>query len=99
MRNIDRSLPRDHAAITPDTRLATLARHPILDALSGPELVVYLRLVAATASQGDRVKALNLELHHTARTAIRALQALAEMGLVKLTYDDGGRSGRVIEVR
>lgn len=93
-----RPAPIASANLTPDTKITALAKHPILDSLSGPQLVVYLRLIAATGAQGRRVRVINLELYRDARTAVSALHSLEEMGLIKITHD-GGLLRRQIEVR
>ncbi len=89
---------RTKAKLTPHTTIAQLANNTILDALTGPQLVIYLRLVAATAEQRSRtVHVLNSMLYRDTRTATRALVELEQMRLVKLSY---GRSAleRAIEV-
>ncbi len=86
--------------LTPRMNVFALARSKLLDALSGPQLVVLLRLVAATGNQASRrVRLINSELYRDARTAVRALRELEEMGLVKLRYEGGGWLDRTIEVR
>lgn len=80
--------------------IATLAGSPLLDQLSGQELVVYLRLLAAVHEQrSQRVRVENIALHRArgGRTAGGALKELEERKLIKLSYGMG-TNDRVIEV-
>lgn len=84
---------------TPRTTVTKLARSSLLDALSGPQLVVYIKLLGAVDAQRSRhIQLINGELCKDHRTAARALGQLEDMGLVKLHYDDGTKLGRTIEV-
>lgn len=84
--------------LTAKSTLAHLAKHSLLDSLTGSELVVYVRLVAAVGEQRTkRVKILNAALHGDARTAGRALRKLEDHGLIRV-HDDGSRFHRTIEV-
>lgn len=74
--------------LKPSTTVSELARHELLDALNGTQLVVYLRLIAETARQKSRIVHVhNHQLYRQPRSAIRALQELRDMGLVKLSGD------------
>lgn len=86
--------------LRPATTIGELAANTALNVLSGPQLVVYLRLVAATGAQHRRTVTIkNLELHREPRTAVRALRELSEMGLIIVTYEGSMRRfGRQIEV-
>jgi hypothetical protein len=90
--------PSDHS-LSPQTTIATLAKHSLIDTLTGPQLVVYIKLLGARQEQRTRkVSILNSQLQRDARTAVRALRELENMGLVKIRYEDGTRIGRTIEV-
>ena len=93
-----RAMSLSSRALTPDSTIATLAKHSIIDALTGQQLVVYIKLLGAKKDQGRRVHVLNSQLCNDARTAVRALRELENMGLIKISYDDGSRLGRTIEV-
>ncbi len=78
--------------IRPDTRVADLAQHELLDQLNGAALVVYLRLVAASMKQGKKIHIRNIELVPTDKsgaTVQRALRELKEMKLVTVKYNTG----------
>lgn len=76
---------RTNERITPKTSVANLANNALLDALTGPQLVVYLRLIRATADQRTRtVHIINSLLYRDSRTAARALRELEDMGLIKV---------------
>lgn len=80
-------------------KVVDLARCAILDALSGPELVVYLRLIAETRRQSSRrVAVRNIDLYRNTKTAITALRSLENQGLIKLTYDGSSSLQRTVEV-
>lgn len=83
----------------PKMTVRQLANLSLLDTLDdGVSLAVYLRLVAATASQHTRtVSITNAELHSQPRRAMTALQRLQCHGLVNVKYD--GAVSRTIEVR
>src|ERR1700744_943985 len=85
--------------LNPNTRLVALARDPILDALSGLQLPIYLKLIGAWGEQRTRrVKITNQELYRDNRTAVRVLHQLEDRGLIRLHYADRSGTGRVIEV-
>jgi hypothetical protein len=75
----ERSRPR----LRPDTRVVDLARSPLLDDLNHNALVVYIRLVAASAKQGRRVRVRNRDLLVDQRGAIRAIRELERAKLVR----------------
>ncbi len=85
-------------------RISDLAKSPLLDDLSGSELVVYLRLLAATgAPTAGRARVLvtstNADLYaRDPRTVVRALRHLEELKLIAIQYDVSQRPGRTIEV-
>lgn len=83
--------------LCPLTQIRTLGRSPVLDALSGIELVVYLRLLAADHEQNDSagVKVENADLYREPRTAGRALAALEELKLIRIVRKDG-ESRRIV---
>lgn len=82
---------------TADTTVAKLATLSLLDTLTGPQLVVYVRLLAQTKAQRSRkVSVTNADLYHQPRTAVRALRELENIGLVKVEFDGGLQ--RTIEV-
>lgn len=86
--------------ITSRSSVRQLAESPILDTLSGAELVVYLRLLAAVAKQRSRrVQVFNLQLHQNreGKTAQAALRSLEEMGVIKVIHHGSG--SRQIEVK
>jgi predicted transcriptional regulator len=89
---------RSNDRISPKTTLVNLANNSLLDALTGPQLVVYLRLLRAVAEQRSRsVQIINSLLYRDARTAARALRELEDMGLIKV--EQGARPlDRKIEV-
>lgn len=83
--------------ITPDTKVLALAAHPLLDQLSGNELAVYLRIIAAGGRQRTRrARITNAELFRDAQTASRILRRLAEKDLITISIDGDDRT---IEVR
>lgn len=89
--------PPSNERPTADTTVANLARMAILDTLTGPQLVVYLRLLAETKVQRSRtVSVINADLYRSPRTAVRALRELEDLGIVKLQFD--GSLQRTIEV-
>jgi hypothetical protein len=67
----------------PDTRVVDLAASPLLEALNHNALVVYIRLVAASARQGPRMKIRNRDLLSDQRGAIRGLRELERAKLVR----------------
>lgn len=70
--------------------IATLAASPLLNALSGIELIVYLRLLLAMHHEGDRrVKVANADLYRETRTAGRALLELERLKLIRVERKDG----------
>lgn len=78
-------LVRHNDRLTPNTRLAKLARHALLETLSGPQLAVYIRLIAATAEQGSRrLQITNGALYRDPRTAARVLRELENLGLIRI---------------
>lgn len=82
---------------TPDTTVAKLAQMSIMDTLTGPQLVVYLRLLAETKTQRSRtIVVTNADLYRQPRTAVRALRELEDIGLVTIKFD--GSLQRTIEV-
>jgi hypothetical protein len=81
----------------PAMSVRNLAHLTLLDCLSGPELVVYIRLVGATADQAKRtVRITNAALYRNPRTAAAALNKLEDRGLITIRYD--GPIDRLIEV-
>lgn len=85
--------------IGPETTIAALAAHPILEALTGPQLVVYIRLLGQVALQRRRTfEVRNAELYREPRTAMRSLHQLRDLGLVKISFASGNRFGRKVEV-
>lgn len=83
--------------ITPDTKVVALAAHPLLDQLSGNELPVYLRLVAATRSQRAReVFVKNEDLFREPQTASRILRRLVAKKLIVIHLDGDVRSIEVL---
>lgn len=92
-------IPKRAAPLKPLTTISTLAKSELLDLLDKHELVVYIRLLAATGPACSRkIEVRNRDLCEVPRTAIRAVQGLAELGLVKITFPDGPHNRRVIEV-
>ncbi len=76
-----------------------LARSPMLDDLTGQELVVYLRLLSEVEAQrARRFKVENLKLHSKrgGRTAATALETLEMKGLIRIK--NPGTNKRTIEV-
>lgn len=69
------------------TSVRALAAMTLLDALSGPELVVYLRLVAAVRPRSRVVVVSNAELYKNPRTAVAALRTLEAKKLISVAYD------------
>jgi DNA-binding MarR family transcriptional regulator len=68
-------------------RISELANNTILDSLTGPQIVVYLRLLGASHVQKSRrVRIINAALYRDARTARRVLDELEAMGLVKVVF-------------
>ncbi len=95
------SIPRPRTFdLRPETTITLLAQHPILDSLTGRQLVVYLRLLAATGAQRKRaVKVTNHELYRDARGAVRTVLELQQLGLVKVRFEhDRKKLGRTIQV-
>lgn len=86
--------------LKPTAMVADLAESDLLDLLSGPQLVVYVRLLAAAnTARRFRVQPTNGELYgRDQRTAVRALRELEKLGLIAITYDKTSRPGRSIEV-
>lgn len=88
---------RSNERPTADTTVARLAQLAILDTLTGPQLVVYLRLLAETKVQKSRtVTVVNADLYRQPRTAVRALRELEDIGLVTIKFN--GSLQRTIEV-
>lgn len=76
--------------LEPLGRIATLGKSPLLDSLSGIELVVYLRLVALAHEQGGRlVQPQNADLYREPRTAGRALEELDALKLIRIERPAG----------
>jgi hypothetical protein len=93
------------AKAAPDTSLSglsqivDLARSRLLDELTGAELVVFIRILAAAEDQDTpKVKLHNVDLHRNraGRTAAAALRVLQGRGLIKISKRG---AERVIEVR
>lgn len=74
----------------PHHALFEIARSPLLDDLTGSELVVYLRLVALSDRYGLAGRPVNRDLHKDASTASRALSSLAERGLIRVRTSTKG---------
>ncbi len=74
--------------IKPDTKIIDLATSELLTKLSHAELLVYIKLVAHTATAGRRFKIMNCDLPIHERNAPRALKSLEKRGLLKLSYDE-----------
>lgn len=70
--------------LTWHTKVADLARSPLLDELTSSELAVLVRLLAAQREQGRTVRATNASLHRVPRTAQRALSELQRRKLVRI---------------
>jgi len=80
---------RSNTRITANTKVAELANNTILDSLDGPELVVYLRLIAETKRQGTRrIQVINAALFRRPQRVAEALGKLEDRGLIKISYDD-----------
>ena len=66
--------------LAPTTTITELAESGFLDSLSGAQLVVYIRLLAATHQKGSKkVQVINTDLYREPRTAVKALRQLEEM--------------------
>ncbi len=95
-------LPRPGApnfGISGRSSILQLAASSLLDVLSGTEVAVYLRLLAAAVNQGtNRVRVSNGELHRGRhpKNVSAALRRLAEHGLIRVR--DAGLLTRTIEV-
>lgn len=79
--------------ITGSSTIRRLTESNMFDVLSGAQLVVYLRLLAAVYVGGSHVVNLtNMELHKNrmGKTAKIALDELEAMGLIKLTNHGAG---------
>lgn len=83
--------------ISPHTKVRDLASNPLLDDLTHSAILVWLRVVAATATQGSHVRITNVDLHKVPRTAQRALVELSAKCLLRVHVNDIDNS-RVIEV-
>lgn len=87
--------------LTPAASLSDVAAHPLLDELTGTELVIYLRLLAAAGEAGSRkIEPLNASLYRgDAKIAAKALRSLDTRKLITIEYDNTKRPGRSITVR
>lgn len=85
--------------LEPNTRIVELVTSPLLDDLDGAALVVYLRLVGASAKLGRRMTIKNRKLHQNPRTAARVMHELEKAKLVRVKFvdTDDGRV-RVVEL-
>ena len=83
----------------PTTTVVDIARSTLLDDLGHSALVVYLRLVAASAEQGKHMTIKNRHLHRNPRTAAAVMGELKKAKLVRVTFKDtdDGRV-RVVEL-
>ncbi len=91
--------------IGPKTSIVQLAQSDLLDQLNGNGIVVYLRLVAASAKHGRKFSIGNEELlphRKTGNVSVRrSLDELEKAKLVKVHYelgDHGGVASRTIEL-
>lgn len=73
--------------LKPDTTIEALAASPLLDDLGTSALIVYLRLVAASAKQGRKFQISNRKLHKVPRTAARVIRELEHHKLVQVHFD------------
>lgn len=91
-------IPIKKYRLKPDSRISDIAYSPLLEALTASEMLVLLRLVAATRVQGRVVKIKNSELLASRRTAQRSLARLSALGivLVQLQEDDNARTVEVL---
>ncbi len=84
------------SALTGRSTIATLVEHEsLLDDLTGAELVVYLRLLAAAEKTGSRrLQIYDAQLHRKrgGRTAALALVRLSDRGLIKIKREDRVRT-------
>lgn len=88
-----------HCPFNYATTIRELAASPLLETLSGPQLVILLRIVALTAASKKRkMRIRNADLYRDARTTSRVLRELEELGLLRIVYDGVGRIARTIEV-
>ena len=86
-------------ASTPQTTVLDLADSSIFETLTGVEIAVYLRLIAAAYHRGKRTVALtNPQLHRgrSSSNVTAALNGLERMGLIRIS--DPGTLRRTIEV-
>lgn len=85
--------------LRPTTTIQVLARSTLLESLTGPELVVYLRLLGAVGDQkSQRITIINAHLYRNIRTAVAALRSLENYGLVRISYENMRAINRTIEV-
>jgi len=93
--------PRLNPGLDADSTIKRLVCSRLLDQLSGPQAVVYLKLLVAVSNQRTtRVVVANAELHQNrdGRTAAQALRELeSKHGLCRIHWDD--KHQRSIEVR
>jgi predicted transcriptional regulator len=83
--------------ICPDTRVSDLVQVSWLSKMTASEMIVLLRLVAATRTQGKRVRITNGELHESRITAQRALEYLSGIGVIAVNLDAHDNS-RTVDV-
>lgn len=86
--------------LRPDSRIVDLAVFAPIDTLNRHALVTYIKLVAAAAKRGRKMRIQSHELGKHAKTVRVALQELEEAKLIKIDYGvtEGGAVDRVIEV-
>lgn len=72
--------------IKPETQVVELAKSELLERLNQSALIVYLRLIAASATRGRSFVIKNSKLHTQVRAARRALVELEQARLVRMTF-------------
>ncbi len=85
-------------SIRPDTKVLDLAFNEVLENLSRNGILVYLRIVAASAVHGRRLNVTSLGLmpkagRSASNLVFRALDQLVEAKLIKVTYKFGPHGG------
>lgn len=84
---------------TPKTTVRAIVGGKLLDVLTHPQLVVYMKILGESAAQKkQQLPILNARLWREARTCVRTLKELERYGLIKIHYDRNTRLGREIEV-
>lgn len=80
--------------LKPTTTVYDLVKSDTFGALRPIELLIYLRIVAASELRGRVLSISNSELGHPPVTVRAAMQRLDRLELIKLTYGDGAEKTR-----